>query len=296
MLFKNLQKGILLTIIVSTGAFFILGSTAPTTPTTLTKKWEITAGLVNPESVIYDEQNKVYYVSNVNGWDNNKDGNGFISKINEDGSMNQLKWVDNLNDPKGIFLKDGYLYVADLKEIIKIDITNGSTISTFNNTNAGMLNDITVDDNGNIYVSDWEKKVIYKVDNQGTFTTLYDGQAGTMKFNGLYLQDNNLIFQNERNKLHSLDLTNNTLSTISQDIGDNIKIDGIWNYKNSGYFVSYENNNHNIIYYVDQEISTKLTTGFNASTADLTYVDSKNLLLVPNINTGSDKLIAYEVE
>ena len=290
MLFKNLQKGILLTIIVSTGAFFILGSAPQTTPTTLTKQWEVTTELINPESVVYDEQNSVYYVSNVNGW--NSDGNGFISKINEDGSINELKWVDNLNDPKGIFLKDGYLYVADNKDIQKIDITNGTITNTFTNATAEMLNDITVD-NDNIYVSDTPKKVIYKVDNQGVFTTLYDGQAEAMTFNGLYLQDNKLIFQNEVNKLHSLDLNSNELSVISQNIGDNIKIDGIWEYKNSGYFVSFENNDNNILYYVDQEVSTKLPTGFNAKTADLTYVDSKNLLLVPDIS--NNKLISYKV-
>ena len=48
--------------------------------------WE-TAGFLAPESALFDPDGNVIYVSNVNGAPGDKDGNGFISRVGNDGTV-----------------------------------------------------------------------------------------------------------------------------------------------------------------------------------------------------------------
>ena len=50
-------------------------------PITLQLKWETDTLLTTCESVLYDQDQDVLYVSNINGAPDGKDGNGFISKV-----------------------------------------------------------------------------------------------------------------------------------------------------------------------------------------------------------------------
>ena len=47
-------------------------------------------GLETPESVLFDEERDVLYVSNVGGEPTVKDGNGYISRVSPDGKMQEL--------------------------------------------------------------------------------------------------------------------------------------------------------------------------------------------------------------
>ena len=71
-------------------------------PLTLNLKWETDPTLTTCESVLYDQERDVLYVSNINGQPDGKDGNGFISKLNLDGKVTELEWVKGLNAPKGL--------------------------------------------------------------------------------------------------------------------------------------------------------------------------------------------------
>src|SRR5690242_16082702 len=84
---------------------------------TLQKIWE-TSGLEAPESVLYNSAQKVYYVSNVVGTPTDKDGNGYISQLDENGKIVNQKWVTGLNAPKGLGLYNGKLYVADIDQVV----------------------------------------------------------------------------------------------------------------------------------------------------------------------------------
>jgi hypothetical protein len=67
------------------------------------KLWETPANLKNPESVAYASKQNVLFVSNVNGKPDQKDQNGFISKVSpSNGSIIELNWVKGLNAPKGV--------------------------------------------------------------------------------------------------------------------------------------------------------------------------------------------------
>lgn len=129
----------------------------------LVKLWETDSVLKVPESVLYDAENKVLYVSNIDGtqpW--GKDGKGSIGKVGLDGKVIAAEWVTGLNAPKGMGLYKGKLYVADLSELVVIDISKG-VIETTIPMNATGLNDITISPDGILYVSDSRMKKVHRV-------------------------------------------------------------------------------------------------------------------------------------
>src|SRR5262245_27427049 len=64
--------------------------------------------LKNPESVRWDPELRVWFVSNINGESEAKDNNGFISRLKADGSVDSLQFIAGgrnkvtLNAPKGM--------------------------------------------------------------------------------------------------------------------------------------------------------------------------------------------------
>ena len=85
------------------------------------KLWETPANLKNPESVAYSPKQDVLFISNVNGKPDQKDQNGFISKVSpSNGSLSDLNWVTGLDAPKGISISnDGSkLYVSDITNLV----------------------------------------------------------------------------------------------------------------------------------------------------------------------------------
>lgn len=128
----------------------------------LTKKWETEATLKTPESVLYDADGRVLYVSNIDGkepW--TKDGTGSIAKVGLDGKVIAAEWVKGLEAPKGMGLRGGRLYVADLDRLVVIDVAKASIAETIPVAGAQRLNDVTIDQAGVVYVSDMQAGKIY---------------------------------------------------------------------------------------------------------------------------------------
>ena len=79
-----------------------------------------------PESVYFDKAGKVLYVSNIDGEPWGKDGAGSIGKLGLDGKVIVAEWVKGLNAPKSMALSKGTLWVADLTEVVGIDVAKGA--------------------------------------------------------------------------------------------------------------------------------------------------------------------------
>ncbi|MEW5727865.1 MAG: hypothetical protein AB1918_08575 [Pseudomonadota bacterium] len=141
----------------------LLAATVPAAAAqSLDKVWEAT-GFANPESVLWDPAKKVLYVSNVNGAPPEKDGNGFLSKLSPDGKMITEKWVTGLDAPKGMALAKGRLYVSDIDRLVAVDVGSGKIVKTWAAPGAKFLNDVAIDDKGDVYVSDMLDNAIWRL-------------------------------------------------------------------------------------------------------------------------------------
>ncbi|MBX9635212.1 MAG: hypothetical protein K2X44_09545, partial [Magnetospirillum sp.] len=154
------------------------------------KLWE-TSGFANPESVLWDASKKAIYVSNVNGAPPDKDGNGYISKLNPEGKVVVEKWVTGLDAPKGMALFKGRLYVSDIDRLVVIDTASGKVTKTYPAAGAKFLNDVTVDDKGTVYVSDMLDNVIWALSGGKFDKWLADAQLENP--NGLKAESGRLL-------------------------------------------------------------------------------------------------------
>jgi outer membrane protein assembly factor BamB len=172
-----------LAAVCSTGAFAAEAK--------LEKLWQTEAVLKVPESVLYDAQRKILYVSNIEGenpWAD--DGKGSIAKVGLDGTVIAAEWVKGLNCPKGMGLNGDRLYVTDKDDVVTIDIDKGEIVDRVAVPEAEMINDLSVGADGTIYVTDSKLGRIHKLIN-GRFTTVVDGLTG---LNGVLHSRGELLF------------------------------------------------------------------------------------------------------
>jgi len=117
-------------------------------------------GFATPESVLYDEANDRYLVSNINGKPGDVDGDGFISVLSPDGQVTNAKWIAGgankvkLDAPKGMGISQGVLYVADITVVRKFDAKTGAPKGDVPIKGSSFLNGISVSADGKVYVSD----------------------------------------------------------------------------------------------------------------------------------------------
>jgi DNA-binding beta-propeller fold protein YncE len=279
--------------------------------TKINKLWETPADLKNPESVAYEPKQNVLYVSNVNGKPDQKDQNGFISKVSpSNGSIIELNWVTGLNAPKGIAFSNNNskLYVSDITDLVEIDIASGKIIKRFNAPGSTFLNDVVSDNQGNVYVSDTGTNTIYKLDAK------LGNSSSTLQ---VWLQDpqlhgpNGLHIDNNRNRLivvslgaltkpgggiEVVDLKNKTISSLGKQ-GTTSPIGGLDGIEpdasESHYFVT--DNPAGKLYIVNAD-GTGFATLLDLQTpgaADLGFMPSKNTIIIPLMQ--DNKLVAYKL-
>jgi len=106
-----------------------------------------------------------YYISNMFGDGQAKDGNGYIAKLSTGGVIVERYWSAKLNAPKGMAILDGTLYVNDIDRVVMIDAETGSRKGQIPIEGASFLNDATVW-NGKVYVSDSGGARIHVLDGE----------------------------------------------------------------------------------------------------------------------------------
>jgi hypothetical protein len=121
------------------------------------------SGFDTPESVYWDAPSKAWYVANVAGSPVDKDGKGWISKLDASGKILEAKWVEGLNAPKGLRVHAGTLIVSDIDEVVFIDLRKHAVKQKVAIGGAKFLNDTAVDAKGNVYVSDTFTNTVYRL-------------------------------------------------------------------------------------------------------------------------------------
>ena len=91
----------------------------------LVKIWETDSTINLPESVLHDAKAGVLYVSIMGNSSDAKDSIGGVGILGLDGKAINMDWVTGLNSPKGLAIHEDKLYVADVSDVVVINIPTG---------------------------------------------------------------------------------------------------------------------------------------------------------------------------
>lgn len=261
----------------------------------LVKLWETDSVLKVPESVLYDQQNKVLYVSNIDGEPWGKDGKGFISKLSLDGKVIAKEWVTGLNAPKGMGLYKNKLYVADLSEIVVIDIAKGVIVSRLKVTGATGLNDITIAANSILSVSDSKNKMVYTfpVDFFKKLSLVLDS-TDLKGPNGL-LAYNNLLYVLDAGSLYTYKYDKKTGKQFVEIVnGMETSTDGIENVGGNEFIVSSWSG---VVYYINADGSKEVLLDGREqkiNSADIGYNHAERIVYIPTF--WKNTVAAYKLQ
>ena len=108
-----------------------------------------------------------YFISNIGpGPETEKDGNGYISRLNTDGTVAAAKFAEGLDAPAGLAVHEGVLYAADRDGVAMFDAATGAPKGKVVIEGVVFLNDMTVW-KGDVLVSDSGTATIHKVTPEG---------------------------------------------------------------------------------------------------------------------------------
>ena len=253
---------------------------------TVQKLWATDTILKIPESVLVDDKENCLWVSNIDGASNGKDGKGSISKLSKTGAPINLDWVTGLNAPKGMAKYKQELYVADLTELVVIDIKKGVIKNKIKVEGSVFLNDVTVNKNGAVFVSDSRTGKVHRIEN-GIVSIEVENLQGP---NGLLSIEDQLLIL-DRGSLLSV-TPGGAISKIMD--GMDPSTDGIERVAPNQYIISCWNG---IVYFVAagaQKITLFDTRSEKINSADIGYDAKNKIIYVPTFMKNS--VAAYQLQ
>jgi hypothetical protein len=262
------------------------------------------SGFRTPESALYAAPEKAIFVSNIDGDPGVKDGKGFISRLDTDGKIVQLEWVSGLNAPKGMGYAQGRLFVADIGEVVEIDVKSAQIVKRYPAPGSKFLNDVALEPRSNfkgqvarVYISDFSDNAIWYLGDHKLSKLVMDPALET---------PNGLLVEGEQLRIASWGVLGGdglktpvpgrikTMALDSEGIGDRFtamplgNLDGIEADGKGGYWVS--DWLAGKIIHVDAAGQSSTWLQLEQGTADIGIIPGK-LLLVPMMMQG--ELRAY---
>ncbi|WP_149240286.1 ATP/GTP-binding protein [Dyadobacter sp. 32] len=269
-----------------TGLLMIFSVLYTSAQNSLQKIWETEPNLPIPESVLYSAKGKLLYVAQIDGKPGEKDGKGGIAKVALDGKIIAGDWVTGLNAPKGMGIVGGKLFVADVTEVVEIELKSGKILRKHQIEGSKFLNDLTIDAKGNIYVSDSETKKVHLI-KDGKISTYYENLT---RPNGLLAVGSDLLIA-DSGKLLRLGADKKAVTIVE---GMDKSTDGIEQVRPGEYIVSCW---AGVVYYVKSD-GTKQellnTSADKINSADIGYDSVKKIVYIPTFMKNS--VVAYQLK
>ncbi|HEY6529623.1 MAG TPA: GTP-binding protein [Cellvibrionaceae bacterium] len=249
--------------------------------------WTI-EGIETPESVIevMNKRQNYFLVSAIEGDPLAKDGKGSLAKINSRGEILAKEWVSGLNAPKGMAQFKDKVYVADIDELVIVDINSAKIIEKLPVPGSILLNDIAVDSQGVVYISDTFAGRVYRLKNHQIDVYL----EGVISANGLWAEPDHLLV-GASNQVISY---NNAKKSKQLGTDFPFEIDGITPWKCNSYLVSSWEGQIWLISKKGEQTLLLDSVAEGVSTADIMYSENAKLLFVPNF--FSNTVSAYRVK
>lgn len=271
----------------------------PASPPAVKAGW-VVQDMRTPESAYLDEGSGYLFVSQIDGQPNEKDGKGRISKLGLDGSVVTADWFTALNAPKGLRSFGGTLWVADMDEVIGIDIASAKENARVKIDGAVFLNDVAVGADGTVYVSDMLASRIYAV-KDGKATLFAEGEQLEHP-NGLFVEGERLVVGGWGSKpaadfstkvpgnLYSLDLKTKQKTLITKKPVGNI--DGVEQEARGGYLVT--DYLKGTLIQISPSGESRVVRTFKPGLADHTFLYAQgDILIAPHMNENT--VGAYDI-
>jgi len=280
--------------------FILLPVLASAESPILVPAWQAQTGFEQPESVVYDSQRDLLFVSNVSGAPNEANGKGYISQLSVDGKLIEQHWLTGLNAPKGLAIFGNTLYVADINQLVAIDIKLKKISKRYLISDAKFLNDVAADKTGNVYVSDMLTNTIHRL-TQGKFEVWLDDDALEYP-NGLLVEGDKLIVASWGNMtdgfatdiaghLKTIDIASKKIQSIGDKtpVGnlDGLEPDGEGNYFVTDWMIG------KLLQIMPSGIS-KTLIALEPGSADLTVLKEQKLIIIPIML--SNNIVAYRIK
>lgn len=252
---------------------------------TLTRIWETDSTLKVPESVLFDRKARVLYVSNIDGDSGAKDGKGSIGKVGVDGKIIAGEWVTGLHAPKGMALYKNNLFVADVDAVVVIDTKKGIISKRIPVEGAVFLNDLSVNKQGVIFVTDSRTSKVHKIENDVVSLFL----ENLKNPNGILVQGKEIYILNSGEVLKAD--RNGKIQKVAEGLES--RTDGIEQVKGKDFIVSCWSG---VVYYVKADGSSQQlldTREQKINSADIGYDKKNRIVYVPTFFKNS--VVAYQL-
>jgi sugar lactone lactonase YvrE len=254
----------------------------------LAEQWRTDTILEIPESVLYDPEGKLLYVSCIANRENPEDA-GYIARVDLQGNILVQKWVTGISFPKGLAKIGDKLFVTELNSIVEIDIPSAEITKRITIDSAIFLNDLTTDPKGNLYASDTRGNAIYKISDGAPSLLLAEKNPGP---NGLLFEEERLLMtSNGKEAFLMMDHDSKELAILADSIlrGDGIAYAGI-----PGHYLVSRWPGQVFMVYPDNSKATLLyTEDKSIQTADIAFATDLELLFVPTF--FGNNVVAYKL-
>ncbi len=249
--------------------------TAQAAAKTLEPLWQV-GDLPVPESVLYVQDKKAPYlfVSLIDGVPTDADGKGGIATLTPEGEVINREWLTGLNAPKGMGSDGQLLYVADITELVIIDIKKARVVKKIAVPDAVFLNDVSVNSQGAVFISDTRTHRVYRYHEDKLELYLENVDNA----NGLYSIGSSLVVGSAQTLL--LFGADKQPQVLAQGFAENI--DGVEMTERGEFIVTCWKG---LIYYVYSDGRLELLLDVREqeiNTADIGYDHERRRLFVPN--------------
>lgn len=255
----------------------------------------VAQGLKNPESVAVGPDGRVY-ISVIGEFDVDGDGTVVVALPGKTETI-----ATGLNDPKGLAFWQTWLFVADKKQVWRIDPKGKTELFTAASefpTPPHFLNDLAVDDVGNLYVSDsgdlqGHDGAVFRIAPDRTVTTLIDSRStpGLQTPNGLLSDgpDHLLMADFGSGEVHRISLKDRTLKKLTEGLPG---ADGLVRDLDGNLYISQWKTGQVSVLKPGAKAPVLLSDKFQAA-ADLGLDRKGGHVLVPDMKAGTVTSVAF---
>ena len=260
----------------------------------MAEAWATDSVFLTPETVVYDPQREVLYLSNFdNRYTERAAPSGYLSRLALDGRILTQRWVTDLAAPTGMAIWRDTLYVAERTTLTAIDLGSGAVVARWPIPDVEFPNDVAVDSTGTVYVSDtrttnWPDSRIYRF-RDGRFDVF--ANAGISRANGLCVDGDYLIVGSSGDghlkRVRLSDGRVEPIVSLGAGIIDGIQPDGMGNLLVSHW--------EGLLYRISPAgtVVRLLDAWPDRNLADFAYLPDRGLLVVPTFL--ANRVAAYRV-